>query len=202
MITKEYLVKAYIQDKKSARQISSLLGCSENKVTYWLRKYSIKKRSISDAAYISWNPNGHPFAFQPPKTHKEWFLYGLGLGLYWGEGNKANKNTIRLGNSDPALVKTFIDFLTRMYRIDQTKLKFGLQIFSDTSPAKALTFWSKRLGIPKSRFYKPLVTKSGKVGNYKKKNEHGVLTVYFSNTRLRDMIVSAIEELQKIHRPP
>ena len=38
MISREYLEGAYIQNKKSAREISIVLKCSEHKVNYWLGK--------------------------------------------------------------------------------------------------------------------------------------------------------------------
>jgi hypothetical protein len=201
VISKQYLHNAYVRDKKSTKQISNVLGCSENKVTYWLQKYDIKKRSISDAVYIKSNPKGNPFQFRQPRSDYEWFLYGLGLGLFWGEGNKANKHAVRLGNSDPELIKKFIEFLCIIYQIDQSKLRFGLQIFSDTSPKQALTFWCKHLNLSEDKFYKVIVTKSGKIGNYRKKNVHGVLTVYFSNIKLRDIIVSAIKDCKKVPKP-
>lgn len=107
---------------------------------YWLKKYDIQKRTISDAIYVRSNPKGDPFVFRKPQRADEWFLYGLGLGLFWGEGNKVNKNAIRLGNTDPYLVKKFLEFLSNIYQIDQSRLRFGLQIFSDTPPEKALHF--------------------------------------------------------------
>lgn len=198
MIEKVKLVRWYVQDKKSTKQISHLLKCSENKVTYWLQKHQIAKRSIADAMYARYNPHGHPFAFQQPRRADEWFLYGLGLGLFWGEGNKVNRHSVRLGNADPALIKTFLRFLREVYHIDESKLRFGIQVFSDVAPEHALSFWRRQLGVPKSAFSKVVVTPSRRTGTYRKKSQYGVLTVYFSNVKLRDIIVSAIEELRKI----
>ena len=125
------LKKLYLKEKKSVFEIAGLLKCSESKVNYWIRKYKIPKRSISDAIYIKHNPKGDPFRVNMPKNLEETKLFGLGLGLYWGEGNKANKNSIRLGNTDPKLIKNFIEFLIKFFSIKKSDLKFGLQIFSD-----------------------------------------------------------------------
>ena len=46
------------------------------------------------------------------------------------------------------------------------------------------------------QFQNVVVTKSVKRGTYQKKSRYGVVTVYFSNIKLRDIIVSAIKELQ------
>lgn len=100
-----------MDQKKSVYEMSKELKCSENKINYWLSKYRIKKRSISDAVYIKVNSNGDLFSSSKFKTNHDWFLYGMGLGLYWGEGIKADRHSVRLGNTDPALIKMLSNFL-------------------------------------------------------------------------------------------
>ncbi len=197
MIEKEFLVQQYLQRRKSVAQIALQYGCSQNKVTYWLQKHNIKKRSISDAVYVRSNPEGDPFAFKKPNTYDEWFLYGLGLGLFWGEGNKVNKHSVRLGNTDIDLIRTFLRFLRVVYDIDEKKIRFGLQLFSDISSKKALHYWTTGLGVSEKQFQAVVVTKQTKKGTYRKKCEFGVLTIYFSNIKLRDTIVTAITKLRK-----
>ncbi len=196
MIPKTYLRKEYVVKQKSVHEIALKLACSDNKVTYWLQKYKIERRTISEAMYTKRNPKGDPFKFSAPKNNKQWFLYGLGLGLFWGEGNKVNKNSVRLGNTDPDLIKLFLQFLTEMYQIDTLKLSFGIQIFSDVSKAESRKFWQKKLQFPGTSFRKVIITKSNKKGSYRHKNQYGVLTVYFHNTKLRDSILSAISALR------
>jgi len=116
------LKKLYNEKHKSVPEIARLSECSENKVNYWLAKYQIKKRTISEAIYVKHNPKGDPFKFIVPKSAEDAELFGLGLGLYWGEGTKANKDSIRLGNTDPNLIKKFIEFLIRFFSIKKNKL--------------------------------------------------------------------------------
>ena len=194
MIEKKVLDNLYIKQKKSCVQIGKILNCSERKVDYWLKKHNISKRSISDAVYAKYNPKGDPFSMNKPKTFEQAILYGIGIGLYWGEGTKSNKHSVRLGNTDPKLIKKFIDFLIVIYKIDTKKLKFGLQIFSDMSPKKAEEFWQKELNVSKNQFQKVIVTPSRGVGTYRNKIKHGVLTVYFNNRKLRDIICGDIEK--------
>lgn len=201
MLPKDLLSELYVKQKLSAKQISQKFNCSENKVHYWINKYKIPKRSISEATYQRANPFGDPFKFNRPVSQNDYFLYGLGLGLFWGEGNKANPSAVRLGNTDPALIKYFINFLVKIYQIDKDKLRFGIQIFTDTPPQKARAFWCKKLSVKPTQFHKTTITKQGKVGSYTRKVQHGVLTVYFSNKKLRDMIVGAIAELQNSKLP-
>src|SRR5271157_4776813 len=73
--------------------------------------------------------------------HKVSYWMKLGIGLYWGEGNKKNIGSIRLGNTNPRLICSFVEFLIKIFGINVPKLRFGLQIFSDIQQAEALNFW-------------------------------------------------------------
>ena len=103
---------------------------------------------------------------------------------------------MRLGNNDPRLICWFLRFLEKIYRIDKKRLRFGLQLFSDKSKTKALKYWCKELDVSAEQFQKVIITKTKKRGTYRKKSETGVLTIYFSNTKLRDSIIRAIKVLQ------
>ncbi|MEI6864138.1 MAG: hypothetical protein WCK46_02080 [Candidatus Adlerbacteria bacterium] len=194
MIPKQLLVDLYSKQGLSSAQIAKREKCSATKIDYWLSKYEIPKRSISDAIYKKRNPKGDPFLFQKPKTISTAILYGLGIGLYWGEGTKRSKNSVRLGNSDPFLIRKFIQFLEVLYSIDIRRLKFGLQIFGDMNGEEALTFWIKSLKAKREQFYAPIITPHRGVGNYRRKTKYGVLTLYFNNKKLRDIICSAIDQ--------
>lgn len=186
------LRKLYMEEGKSIKEISKILNCSVHKISYWMLKYNINTRSISEAVYLKNNPNGDPFIFNKPKTINDSWLLGMGLGLYWGEGTKADKVSVRLGNTDPELVSTFIQFLVKIFGIHRKDLKFGLQLFNDVSVGEALDFWQKKLKIDKSQFYKTVATKSRAKGTYRKKSKYGVLTVYYHNRKLRDLLVNML----------
>ncbi len=188
----------YSYEKLSAKEIAVRLKCAPSTVDYWLNKLKVKKRSISEASYLKHNPNGDPFSLRHLSKPKDYFIFGLGLGLYWGEGTKSNISSIRLGNTDPDLIQHFILFLKKIYNIDQRKLKFGLQIFSNMDSGKALKFWMSKLQVPKGSFQKVVVTPKRGVGTYTRKIEHGVLTVYFNNKKLRDILCGEIEKMRQV----
>lgn len=193
---KTTLFNLYLKEKKSVSQIAQIFNCSNSKINYWIFKYGITKREISDAVYARCNSKGDPFKFNAPQGPDDWFIYGLGIGLYWGEGNKSNKYSVRLGNTDPYLIKYFIVFLQKIFQINVDKLKFGLQLFNDSDSKKSINFWCKHLNINRNQFQKVVISKVRGVGSYKKKSEHGVLTIYFNNKKLRDLIVSQIEKMK------
>jgi len=188
------LKRLYIKEKKSSANIAKIFDCSENKINYWLKKNKIPKRSVSEAMYVKNNPKGDPFKLKPPRNASEARLFGLGIGLYWGEGTKASKNTVRLGNSDAKLLKIFITFLIRFFGIKKEDLRFHLHIFTDIKIDDAKGYWIKELNISEEQIYKPFVSITGSLGTYRRKSEYGVMTVYYGNTKLRNKLVHLIEE--------
>lgn len=195
MIDKNFLMEKYIDGKMSMKDIAGELFCSVNKVQYWMDVHGIERRSRSESLYVKHNPHGDPFTFSFPKDVQSAILYGIGVGLYWGEGNKKNKASIRLGNSDPLLVDYFIIFLEQFFKIRRSELRFSLQIFSDMKESEALNFWVKKLRVSSRQFSKTTITRSGSVGTYREKNKTGVLIVYFHNIKARDKIISLLPTL-------
>lgn len=192
MLEKAKLHNLYIKKGKSMQDIADFFKCSLHKVKYWMDRHNIRTRSISDAVYLKHNPGGDPFNFVLPRNSEEAKLFGLGLGLYWGEGTKANMDSVRLGNTDPQLIKKFMDFLIKFFKIKKNDLRFGLQIFTDIDVGEAMDFWIKNLRINKSQFFKPTITKSGSIGTYRKKSQYGVLTVMYLNKKLRNLLIDLL----------
>lgn len=194
---KDILEELYIKQNRSMQQIADATGCSLNRVDYWMKKYDITRRTRSDATYARHNPNGDPFTIKTRFTAKERELYGMGLGLYWGEGTKANPSSVRLGNSDPGIILRFIEFLEHIYGVSRQNMHFGMQLFTDCSFDEAIDYWTSILGVDKKQFYKPIRTISGSIGTYRKKNQYGVVTLYFNNKRLRDILVEQINNMPR-----
>lgn len=189
MLTKDELRFLYEGRGSSVMEVAAEVGCSANAITYWMNKYGIKRRTIAEAIYQKHNPDGDPFTLKPVRTMADAKLLGMAIGLYWGEGTKSNKYAVRLGNTDPELLKTFIRFLIELCQVQKSDLHFGLQIFTDIDPQEALAFWTQQLDVEPSQFYKITVTISGSIGTYRQKSKYGVLTVYYHNKKLRDVIV-------------
>ena len=182
----------YLEQRKSMQEIGKILHCSIHKISYWMLKYTITTRSWSEATYVKRNPGGDPFSFRKPANIKEAKLFGLGIGLYWGEGTNANLNSVRLGNTNAELIKKFMEFLVLFFQIEHNDLKFGLQLFTDIDSEVALDFWTKELNIQRCQINRPVITKSVSKGTYRKKSKYGVMTVMYHNKKLRDLLVGLL----------
>jgi hypothetical protein len=198
MLQKNILVKLYSKEGKSVQEIANIFKSSPSGIRYWMKKYGIKVRSISEAIYKKNNPNGDPFKLKYPTTVDDAKLFGLGVGLYWGEGTKADKNTVRLGNTDPDLIEKFLEFLTKIFRVSKSDMKFGLQLFTDIDEKDAILFWTKKLKIKRKQFYKVSINISTRTGTYRKKCRYGVLTVYYHNKKMRDLLVSLLPKIKNM----
>jgi hypothetical protein len=193
IMDENFLKEKYTINLLSMSEIAQLKGCSVHKVEYWMKTFGIRRRSRSDATYAKSNKQGDPFRIIDPITKSDYFLKGMALGLYWGEGNKKNIHSVRLGNTDPRMINMFRKYLIELCSVRPDKIKYSLQVFSDVSPDIALLYWLKELNVGRESFTKTVsVIKSGKVGTYKVKNLYGVCTINVHNKKLRDIIVSEL----------
>lgn len=187
-VDKRLLVKLY-NSGLSMKEIADKVNKTPSAIVYYFIKHKIPRRSRSEATYIKRNQNGNPFKIKKKLTKKENELKGMGAGLYWGEGCRRNFKGVRLGNTDPKLIKKFIEFLQKICGVKKEKLRFQLQVFSDINHKKALGFWTKELDISPKQFTKTIVISlSRKKGTYKKKSKYGVLIVGCYNIKLKKAI--------------
>jgi len=196
MIERKFLEENYLEKNASMSEIANKLNCSVHKVEYWMKQYQIPRRNRSDANYVKYNPNGDPFTIKQDLSVDEVFLMGLALGIYWGEGNKRNVHSVRVGNTDPELIQTFTKFLRSICRVREDKIRFGLQLFSDIDENVAIQFWIDKLKIKRKQIL-PTVSRiqSGKIGTYKNKSNYGVMTVQVNNKKLRNWIIDQLVHL-------
>ena len=198
-ILKSDLEKYYLSGKSMA-QIAKVIGCSSHKIAYWMNEYKIPRRTRSEATYLIGNPNGDPFDLNDITnlSKKDIFLFGLNVGLYWGEGEKTTRHAIRVTNSDPYVIIRFRDFLLNICKLNPEKIRYYLICFNDIDQNIAKKFWAKLLKISPDKFGKIVVIPSRGKGTYNKKSKYGVCTIYAGNMKLKAWILSEIEKLRTI----
>ena len=197
MIKQSELVYLYADCRLSVSEIAKKLDVSTGSVNWWMAKYKIKKRNRSEANYAKYNKDGDPFKIKKIDNIEDAITYGFGLGLFWGEGNKISKTSLRLGNTDPDLLKAYIKFLRKVCQVKEEKIRFGLQLFNDSDQDEAMNFWLSALGVARSQFMETIsvVPPQGK-GSYRKKNKLGVVTVYVNNIKLVDWMHSQLRNFR------
>ncbi len=137
-------------------------------------------------------------AREEARTELEKFRYNplfiAGLMLYWGEGDKATKNQVRLANSDPELVRLFVVFLQEACRIPAERIRAYLITYPDIEDQSNRRFWSFASGIPLSRFSKSTLIE----GRHKTKRlRYGVCTVVVSSTYFKAKVLEWLKLFPK-----
>jgi hypothetical protein len=194
--SKEILQKLY-KDGKSMTDIAAHLHCSIHKVVYWMEKYDIKRRSHSEATYLKENPNGDPFTINKKLTFEEKYLYGVAIGIYLGEGNKTINHSLRITNTNPLILKLFLQFLATVCHFDKNRISVSIVCFNDSDPEASRAYWSHQLKISPAKFGKiTQIPPQGK-GTYKRKSQYGVCTVQANNTKLTALLREQINKLEE-----
>lgn len=85
-------------------------------------------------------------------------LWLMGLMLYWAVGNHERDDRpslgVRFSNSDPRLIKLFLEWLTTIGGITRKEIAFDIFIHRDKKrPIRdVITYWSKVTGSPSNYF--------------------------------------------------
>jgi hypothetical protein len=90
--------------------------------------------------------------------------------LYWGEGGKRDFN---FTNSDPVMIKIFVNWLEKILKINSNDLRVSIRIYEDLDKEKSLNYWSKIIGIPVNKFASVNILKGKKLG----KLEYGLCRI-------------------------
>ena len=193
-LAKNNLEKLY-NNGHSMTEIAETLSCSVHKVAYWMEKYNLTRRTLSQAIYLKANPEGDPFKIKTDLDRKEMFLLGLGLGIYWGEGERISKDKVRVANSNPEVIKAFIRFLLDICQLKKHKLLYQIICFNDSNLVETKKYWSDQLGVSQEKFGKIVQIPTQGKGTYKKKSSKGVCILTVSSIKLKPWIM---KELQKL----
>ena len=114
--------------------------------------------------------------------------------LYWGEGDKVTRQSTRLINTDPEMIRLFVLFLRKVCRIPKEKIRAQAIIYPDLNPEGCIVHWSKAAGISRDSFTKCSVI----VGRHKtKKLSYGTCTISVSSTYFKVKILEWLSTLPK-----
>lgn len=205
------------KEGKSYSEIKQILAIGKGTLSVWLRDMPLSKKQIRELRDV--NPRRIESFRETMRQKREARLLAVykkskldikdlsrrelflaGLYLYWGEGSKSSKGVVSVANTDPAMIKAFLDWLNYMC-IPRSKLKVRLHLYEDMDEKKETVFWSKELNIPASQFRTPYRKNSRLVDiTYKNGYGHGTCNLYFENTALWEYITMALKCIRELHR--
>lgn len=202
----------------SYSSIKSELGVSKSTLSLWLRDMPLSKERVGELRdrnerrierYRATRTQTREQRLKKrydaiaqkigPFTTREFFVSGI--ILYWAEGTKASPGAVYMTNTDPSMLRFFIEWLGCV-GISRDRVKGYLHLYEDMHPKKETLYWSQELGLPISAFRKPYIksTSSDKRKNYKGRFGHGTCNIYVHDRELYDMIMGGIEHISKNYR--
>ena len=129
-------------------------------------------------------------------SERELFL--AGLFLYWGEGGKTQKSEISMSNTDPAVLKFFIKWIS-LLKVQKDKIRIVLQLYSDMDEKEEKEFWKQELNLNDENFRKCYIKKSKTLDiSYKRKFTHGTCNLRIGGRDLEDRVFMGIRRLREI----
>ena len=199
----------------SYSQIKEKLGIGKGTLSGWLAEYPLSEKRIRELRdnnpqrierYINTMRKKREakfsIEFERAKrdigkiTNRE--LSIVGFFIYWAEGGKTMRNTATFSNTDPSMLKVYLKWL-EILKISKDKLKIKLHLYKDMDKDIEISFWSRELGIPRSRFNKTLV-KDSKMSDlsYKKSFGHGTCNIILHDTTTAMYILMGIKFIANV----
>jgi len=114
--------------------------------------------------------------------------------LYWCEGSKS-KNLVGFTNSDPKMMKLFINSLRSAYNLDESKFRILLHIHEYHNDNKQKIFWSKVTGINLNQFHKSY--RKSHTGKNKKAGYQGCASLRYYDYKIALELTSVYNLIYK-----
>lgn len=130
----------------------------------------------------------------------------VGIILWWAEGTKSRRDKrwknarsypIEITNTNPAIIKIFLDFLRGDVKVDEQRLRLQLQIHEGDNQEELERYWQNITNIQRISFNKTIVRPVGnKIGKSK-----GTCKIRFADKqtylRLEELLNKTLGEIYK-----
>ena len=112
-------------------------------------------------------------AFQDVGELSQRDLFMLGIGLYWAEGSKRNRQMV-LSNTDPTLLKAMMLFVSYVCQKTSLEVKCRIQLneVHKYRYKKILQYWMNVLDLKQSAFAKPTLIHTEQKKEYPNRNTY------------------------------
>lgn len=131
-------------------------------------------------------------------------MHAAGCMLFWAEGSRS-RNAVVFTNSDPFMVRAFVDFLCTCYQLPTDAFRVECNLFADHLERQHTIerFWLGTLGLPQSCLRKSTINVYSKYSQKKRQNKlpYGTVRVSVHSTRVVQSIYGSIQEYGGFERP-
>ena len=207
---------------RSVKEIARLVGVSRSSVSVWVRDIPLTDEQVDalrrrNPIYDGQNKGALTNALRGRARRRAYQAHGRALAwrsdhvhaagtmLYWAEGDKGEKHAARLSNSDPELLRFYLDFLRRFFCLPDERIRVTCNLFADhvERQREIEQFWLDSLALPRSCLRKSIVNVYSKHSQKKRRNKlpYGTCRLAVHDTRIIQSIFGSIQEYGGFERP-
>ncbi|MDD5396544.1 MAG: helix-turn-helix domain containing protein [Candidatus Moranbacteria bacterium] len=198
----------------SFKEISEKLGISKSTASLWLRDVKLSKNAKERIIKLGVDGRNNSKKSVENRIAKEDKMISEGAAktisncvllrndlklicalLYWCEGGKTEKAQLTFINSDPKLIKYFIDTFRKAFAVDEKRFRVLLHVHEYHIIEKQIKFWSKITKISESQFTKPY--NKPNTGKRIKEDYQGCISVRYYGREIRQEMMFLIKEISK-----
>lgn len=178
----------------SREQINQMRAHSPRRIEKFRQTMRLKKETRLDSAFRKADKDIGNLSGRD--------LFIAGLYLYWGEGTKAAPGRVEMSNTDPDVIKAFMDWMACL-GVAASDMRFRLHLYSDMDVVSETTYWSEILGITEKQFQRPYIKQSTLAGlTYKRGYGHGTCNARLENMAMWEYITMALKNIRARHSRP
>lgn len=216
-LLREKAINLRLDEELSYSAIQKRLGVPKSTLSYWLKDFPLSEGKILELRRKGWEKgeaSRERFRATMRKRREErgkalyskWqkrFVnlsedshFVAGLMLYLAEGNKKNYARIGIANTDPGVIKFFINWLEKFLEIPCNRIKAELHLYENMDIQREVNFWKEKLEFAENQFYKPQVRKLQKSSfSYRGSFGHGTCALLFGGVEKKLELMMAIQAM-------
>lgn len=200
VLSKALVKRLYYNQKLSTVEIGRRLGISPWRVLRFMRRIGLQPRTIKQANINLFEKKKPSYSIKKNLSVKEQKLKIAGTMLYWAEGGKSlgRYGLVDLANSDAEMIRIFLQFLRKICRIEERKLRVQLYCYSNQDIEKIKKYWYKVTSIPKDQFIKPYIRQDFRIDK-QNKMQYGLIHLRYGDKKLLLQIEDWIKEYCKVN---
>jgi hypothetical protein len=200
----------------SIKQIAALLNVSRSSVSLWVRDIELteEQHEALRARNPIYNQQVAARGGTSERRRTERRMYqeagravarrgdprhAMGCMLYWAEGTK-NRNQIGFSNSDPEMVRMFVNFLRAYFPLDDDNIRLTCNLFADHLERQhdIENFWLDVAQLPRSSLCQSIVNVYSKYSAKKRRNKlpYGTCKIVVNRTSVVQSITARSRSTQ------
>jgi len=195
--------KAFELRKKgySIKEIAKKLNIAKSTSSLWLREIKLNKRAqerLKKRKLLSYYKSSLRWVEKRNEQENKLGIESLKIVnkinkdinhsriycslLYWCEGGKGYKESIKFVNSDPVLINVFLKLFRKSFVLNEDKFRIMMHLHVYHDEKKQKEFWSRLTRISKKQFMKTFHKHN--TGKRIRENYPGCIAVYYYDCKI------------------